>query len=149
MVLVGSRSLGLLTLQGVAVLELARICQVNLFQSLLLDKDIPVADHGLVLSATHRAEAVAAARPGLVRCHMGDSMAVFTLTVETEGPLAAAAWTNGAVIAVLLCLFARLRYPVERGMATLKRWRIFRHARCSPNRLSSAAKAILTLERQR
>ncbi|MFB7293683.1 IS5/IS1182 family transposase, partial [Actinacidiphila glaucinigra] len=27
--------------------------------------------------------------------------------------------------------------------------RIFRHARCSPNRLSSAAKAILTLERQR
>ncbi|WP_431961995.1 transposase family protein [Actinacidiphila sp. bgisy160] len=44
---------------------------------------------------------------------------------------------------------ARLRYPVERGMATLKRWRIFRHARCSPNRLSSAAKAILTLEWQR
>ena len=27
---------------------------------------------------------------------------------------------------------ARLRYPVERGMATLKRSRIFRHARCSP-----------------
>ncbi|MET8249366.1 transposase family protein [Streptomyces sp. NPDC005202] len=44
---------------------------------------------------------------------------------------------------------ARLRYPVERGMATLKRWRIFRHARCSPNRLTSTAKAILTLERQR
>ncbi|MFG2305296.1 transposase family protein [Actinacidiphila glaucinigra] len=44
---------------------------------------------------------------------------------------------------------ARLRYPVERGVATLKRWRIFRHARCSPNRLSSAAKAILTLEKQR
>ncbi|MET8331341.1 transposase family protein, partial [Streptomyces sp. NPDC005181] len=44
---------------------------------------------------------------------------------------------------------ARLRYPVERGMATLKRWRIFRHARCSPNRLTSVAKAVLTLERQR
>ncbi|MFF4653781.1 IS5/IS1182 family transposase, partial [Streptomyces sp. NPDC001380] len=28
-------------------------------------------------------------------------------------------------------------------------WRIFRHARCSPNRLTSTAKAILTLERQR
>ncbi|MEU9015887.1 IS5/IS1182 family transposase, partial [Streptomyces sp. NPDC048479] len=27
--------------------------------------------------------------------------------------------------------------------------RIFHHARCSPNRLSSAAKAVLTLERQR
>ncbi|MFJ4678598.1 transposase family protein [Kitasatospora sp. NPDC088783] len=44
---------------------------------------------------------------------------------------------------------ARLRYPVERGVATIKRWRIFRHARCSPNWLTSAAKAILTLELQR
>ncbi|MFJ4851783.1 MULTISPECIES: transposase family protein [unclassified Streptomyces] len=44
---------------------------------------------------------------------------------------------------------ARLRYPAESGMATLKRWRLFRHARCSPNRLSSAGKAILTLEKQR
>jgi hypothetical protein len=34
-------------------------------------------------------------------------------------------------------------------MATRKRWHIFRHARCGPNRLSSAAKAILTLEKQR
>ncbi|MCD0485003.1 transposase [Streptacidiphilus sp. ASG 303] len=44
---------------------------------------------------------------------------------------------------------ARLRCPVGRGMATLKSWRIFRHARCSPNRLTSTVKAILTLERQR
>ena len=44
---------------------------------------------------------------------------------------------------------ARLRYPVERGVATLKRWRIFRHARCCPKYLTSAAKAVLTLERQR
>ncbi|MFE1356514.1 transposase family protein, partial [Kitasatospora phosalacinea] len=44
---------------------------------------------------------------------------------------------------------ARLRYPVERGVATVKRWRIFRHARCSPNWLTSAAKAVLTLELQR
>ncbi|WP_435280082.1 transposase family protein [Streptomyces sp. 1222.5] len=27
---------------------------------------------------------------------------------------------------------ARLRYPVERGIARLKTWRIFRKARCSP-----------------
>ncbi|WP_051942543.1 transposase family protein [Streptacidiphilus rugosus] len=44
---------------------------------------------------------------------------------------------------------ARLRCPVERGVATVKRWRIFRHARCSPGWLQSAAKAVLTLERQR
>ncbi|MER5339319.1 transposase family protein [Streptomyces mirabilis] len=41
------------------------------------------------------------------------------------------------------------RAPVERGIARLKPWRIFRRARCSPNRMTSIAAAVLTLERQR
>jgi transposase len=41
------------------------------------------------------------------------------------------------------------RAPVERGVARLKSWRIFRRARCSPNRMSSIAAAVLTLERHR
>ncbi|WP_166025908.1 transposase family protein [Streptomyces chilikensis] len=44
---------------------------------------------------------------------------------------------------------ATARAPVERGVARLKSWRIFRKARCSPNRMTSIAKAVLTLERQR
>ncbi|MFI0234894.1 transposase family protein [Streptomyces sp. NPDC017086] len=44
---------------------------------------------------------------------------------------------------------AAARAPVERGVACLKSWRIFRRSRCSPNRMTSIAKAILTLERQR
>lgn len=44
---------------------------------------------------------------------------------------------------------ARTRAPVERGVARLKAWRIFRHARCSPNRMTSIARAVLTLERHR
>ncbi|MFI6689332.1 transposase family protein [Streptomyces sp. NPDC050485] len=44
---------------------------------------------------------------------------------------------------------ARLRYPVERGMARLKTWRIFRKARCSPTWLTTAARAVLTLESYR
>ncbi|MFI6683245.1 transposase family protein [Streptomyces sp. NPDC050485] len=44
---------------------------------------------------------------------------------------------------------ARLRYPVERGVARIKTWRILRHARCSHNQLASAVKAILTLETHR
>ena len=40
------------------------------------------------------------------------------------------------------------RAPFERGVARLKSWRIFR-SRCSPNRMPSIAKAILTLERHR
>jgi hypothetical protein len=41
------------------------------------------------------------------------------------------------------------RAPVERGIARLKSWRIFRRSRCSPNRMTSLAAAVLTLERQR
>ncbi|MFJ3840602.1 transposase family protein [Streptomyces sp. NPDC090054] len=44
---------------------------------------------------------------------------------------------------------AASRAPVERGMALLKSWRIFRRCRVSPNRMTSIAKAVLTLERQR
>ena len=41
------------------------------------------------------------------------------------------------------------RAPVERGVARLKSWRIFRRARCSPTNLSAITAAILTLERHR
>ena len=41
------------------------------------------------------------------------------------------------------------RAPAERGVARLKSWQIFRRARCSPNRMTSIATAVLTLERQR
>ncbi|MFD5025090.1 hypothetical protein [Streptomyces sp. NPDC058373] len=35
------------------------------------------------------------------------------------------------------------------AVARLKFWRIFHRSRCSPNRMTSIAKAIVTLERQR
>ncbi|CAM5679148.1 IS5 family transposase ISSgr2 [Streptomyces alboniger] len=38
------------------------------------------------------------------------------------------------------------RAPVGRGVARLKSWRIVRRSRCSPNRMTSIAKAVLTLE---
>jgi hypothetical protein len=44
---------------------------------------------------------------------------------------------------------AHARAPVERGVARLKSWRIFRRSRCSPNRTTAIAAAVLTLERQR
>ncbi|MFE3866162.1 transposase family protein [Streptomyces goshikiensis] len=44
---------------------------------------------------------------------------------------------------------ARLRYPVERGITRLKTWKILRRARCSPNWLTQATRAIVTLENYR
>ncbi|GHH81453.1 IS5 family transposase [Streptomyces capitiformicae] len=55
-----------------------------------------------------------------------------TLTEKTVNPALAAA-----------------RAPVERGVARLKPWQIFRRSRRSPNRMTSITKAVLTLERQR
>jgi transposase len=40
------------------------------------------------------------------------------------------------------------RALVERGVARLKSWRIFRRSRCGPNRMTSIAAAVLALERQ-
>jgi hypothetical protein len=39
------------------------------------------------------------------------------------------------------------RSPVERGVARLEFWRIFRRPRISPQRMTVSAKAVLTLER--
>ncbi|MFK0047679.1 transposase family protein [Streptomyces sp. NPDC090741] len=44
---------------------------------------------------------------------------------------------------------AAARAPVERGMARLKSWQIFRRSRISPNRMTVITKAVLTLEGQR
>ncbi|MFD0404380.1 transposase family protein [Kitasatospora sp. NPDC127116] len=44
---------------------------------------------------------------------------------------------------------AAARAPVERSIARLKSWQILRRARCSPNRMTVIAAAVLTLERQR
>lgn len=40
---------------------------------------------------------------------------------------------------------AALRAPVERTISRIKEWRILRHARISPNRLSSVSAALLPL----
>ncbi|MFF3744726.1 transposase family protein [Streptomyces kronopolitis] len=44
---------------------------------------------------------------------------------------------------------AEVRAAFERGVARLKSWRIFRRSRCNPNRVTSIATAILTLEHRR
>lgn len=44
---------------------------------------------------------------------------------------------------------ARSRAPVERGMARLKSWRIFRRSRITPNRMTSIAAAYFSPWRRR
>ncbi|WP_411104567.1 MFS transporter [Streptomyces sp. cmx-4-9] len=118
-VLRGSRALGPLMVQGVAVFTLARICQVNLFQPLLLEKDLPVADHGTVLSAMTVAEAVGSARTNWVRGRVSDTAVVSALSVVMALTLAATAWSGALGTVAWLCVFAAaagLAYPVQRNL---------------------------------
>lgn len=114
-----SKSLGPLMVQGVAIFTLARICQVNLFQPLLLDKAIPVADHGAVLSAMTVAEAVGSARPGWVRGKLSDTAAVTVLSLVMALSLAATTMAGAMATIGWLCVFAAatgLAYPVQRNL---------------------------------
>ncbi|MCM2281891.1 MAG: MFS transporter, partial [Bdellovibrionaceae bacterium] len=56
-------SLILLMLQGVAIFVLSRAALVTLFQPILTDKSIPLAGHGLVMSALTLFEALGSFRP--------------------------------------------------------------------------------------
>src|SRR5262249_19575318 len=73
--------LPLLMLQGVAVFTLSRICQVNLFQPVLLEHGIGESTHGTVLAAMTVAEAVASARPQWLSRRMLPAMWVSLLSV--------------------------------------------------------------------
>ncbi|MEU1506114.1 MFS transporter [Kitasatospora sp. NPDC005748] len=112
-----SRALGPLMVQGVAIFTLARICQVNLFQPLLLARAVPVADHGAVLSAMTVAEALGSSRPGWIRARLSDTAAVTVLSLVMAGSLAATALSGAAATIAWLCVFAAatgLAYPVQR-----------------------------------
>ncbi|MFD9380619.1 MFS transporter [Streptomyces sp. NPDC059999] len=114
-----SRSLGPLMVQGVAIFTLARICQVNLFQPLLLEKDLPVADHGAVLSAMTVAEAVGSARTGWLRSRLSDTTVVTVLSVVMALTLAATTLSGALGTIAWLCVFAAaagLAYPVQRNL---------------------------------
>jgi MFS family permease len=116
-VLRSSKPLGPLMVQGVGLFTLARICQVNLFQPLLLAKAVPVAEHGSVLSAMTVAEAVGSARPSWVRSRLSDTAAVTVLSLVMA--LSLAATTAGGALATigLLCVFAAatgLAFPIQK-----------------------------------
>nr|WP_253209058.1 MFS transporter [Streptomyces niphimycinicus] len=115
----GSPWLALVMVQGVAVFTLSRICQVNLFQPILIDQGIPESSHGGVLAAVTVAEAVGAARPQwlgrklqplTIVSVLSLAMAVSLAGITRGGPMAAVA---------LLCLFSAVTgfaYPIQRKL---------------------------------
>ncbi|MGY0236278.1 MFS transporter [Longispora urticae] len=114
-----SRMLVLIMLQGVAIFTLARIGQVNLFQPILESKHVPLAWHGLVMSAMTVFEVLGAARSHRVRKVLGDLRAVFALTAVMAGALALVVPVGVALVVACLCVFSLasgLSYPIQRKL---------------------------------
>ncbi|WP_224059035.1 MFS transporter [Streptomyces kanamyceticus] len=114
-----SRWLVLVMVQGVAVFTLSRICQVNLFQPILLDHGIAEASHGGVLAAMTVAEAVGAARPQWLSRRLTPVAWVSLLSLVLAGSLAGMAFGGPWSVVALLCLFAAATgfvYPVQRKL---------------------------------
>ncbi|MEU1015140.1 MFS transporter [Streptomyces sp. NPDC005900] len=114
-----SRWLALVMVQGVAIFTLSRICQVNLFQPILLDHGIAEASHGGVMAAMTVAEAVASARPQWLSRRLPPVAWVSLLSLALAGTLAAMTLGGPWAVVALLCLFAAatgFAYPIQRKL---------------------------------
>ena len=114
-------------------------------QLLWLSPTLPGRAHDLTAARTHR----------IIRiCERQGVPVLADLAYQGAGPLVTTGIKRRPLQELTLTektlnrALAAARAPVERGVARLKSWRIFRRSRCSPNRMTSIAKAILTLERQ-
>ena len=111
--------LALVMVQGVAVFTLSRICQVNLFQPILLDHGISESSHGGVLAAMTVAEAVASARPQWLGRRLRPVAWVSVLSLALAGTLAGITLAGPWTVVALLCLFAAatgFAYPIQRKL---------------------------------
>ncbi|MEU5366567.1 MFS transporter [Streptomyces sp. NPDC005925] len=111
--------LALVMVQGVAVFTLSRICQVNLFQPILIDHGIGESWHGGVLAAMTLAEAVGSARPQWLSRRLSPVAWVSVLSLALAGTLAGMAAGGPWTVVALLCLFAvatGFAYPVQRKL---------------------------------
>ncbi len=112
-----SPTLVLLMLQGVAIFVLSRMAQVTLFQPILDSKALPLASHGLVMSAMTLFEAIGSFRPQWARRWLPDRPLVTLLTLSLALALGAIPWLGAYATVTALCLFSLAvgwSFPVQK-----------------------------------
>ncbi|MFF2174751.1 transposase family protein [[Kitasatospora] papulosa] len=112
---------------------------------LWLSPALPGRAHDLTAARTHRIIRICECQGVYILADLAYQGAVPWLTIGIKRRPC----RNSPSKKTLNQALAAARAPVERGAARLKSWRIFRRSRCSPNRMTSIAKAILALTRQR
>ncbi|GAA2997796.1 hypothetical protein JCM13580A_42390 [Streptomyces drozdowiczii] len=114
-------------------------------QIMWLSPALPGRTHDLTAARTHKILQICARQGVPILADMADIGAGDCVTTAKRRP------PNGELTPTERTLNRALsaaRAPVERGIARLKCWQIFRRSRISPHRMSAIAKAVLTLERQ-
>ncbi|MBI2606246.1 MAG: MFS transporter [Deltaproteobacteria bacterium] len=103
--------------QGIGIFVLARICQVNLFQPILLEKGIANAHHGAVMGLMTLFEALGSWRPDLHRA--SDRARIVSYTVLIAASLVVTGYGGQVAALIGLCVFAfgvGLSTPVQMQM---------------------------------
>ena len=107
----------LVMLQGVGIFVLARLCQVNLYQPILQEKNFSLVSYGWIMSAMTIFEAIGSAWPNWLRRIFSDLSAVFLLTIVVALSLSLMAMSGkgGTMAGLLLFAYATgLAYPIQR-----------------------------------
>ncbi|MFZ2957748.1 MAG: MFS transporter [Candidatus Ozemobacteraceae bacterium] len=103
--------------QGVGIFVLARLCQVNLYQPILQEKNFSLISYGWLMAAMTIFEAWGSARPNWLQKIFSDVSAVFLLTIVVALSLSLIAISDKAGTMMGLFLFAYatgLAYPIQR-----------------------------------
>ncbi|MFJ3762974.1 transposase family protein [Streptomyces sp. NPDC090080] len=113
---------------------------------LWLSPALPGRTHDLTAARTHKILRICAHHGVPILADMAYSGAGDWVTTAKRRPPDGEPTLTGSTVNQAL---SAARAPVERDMARLKSWQIFRRSRVSPNRMSLITKAVLTLEKQR
>ena len=108
-----------LILQGVAIFVLGRICQVNLFQPILVQKQFGLPTFGVVMAMMTLSEALGSAYPHILRRWITDLNAVFALSLVMGFTLALIPFVSQMGTLLLLLIFslaAGISFPVQRQL---------------------------------
>lgn len=110
----------LIMLQGTGIFVLVRVIQVNLFQPILLDKQIPIAYFGWIMAIMTLCEALGSRNAYKLQSSFDDKNAVTTLTVAICILVAFVSFDVGSPICIiLLCVFSLLvgfAFPIQRQL---------------------------------
>ncbi|MEO5970521.1 MAG: MFS transporter, partial [Bdellovibrionia bacterium] len=117
--LVNSPKVFTIILQGTTIFILARLCQVCLFQPILIEKSFSASTFGLIMSFMSVCEAVGASNSGFLKKWMGEVNSIFLLTISCAVMFFVLAFSNQYLTIAALGVFSLSMgncFPIHRQL---------------------------------